>query len=369
MAREPRNQENRPVRLSDVAERCGVRTMTVSYALRGETTHVRPELRARICAVAKEMGYDPARTIAARRLVGVAEKPIINHAIAFFVSPIFASSSLYFLRLFEGIDQEITRMGFALVIAHSLPSLELPPGKFLRSLPPMITRDEVDGLIMMGNLLYADQVAADLRAEFGFGNRPIISLIAPQPGCISVLADDYRGGYEAMAHLLALGHRKIAFYPLNMESFSHNERLRGYQQACRDAGCDPAAILVAVAFDNRAGDQEGGYIRPLLDILSVHAGITAILAPHDFLAVLIADTLVQQGYRIPEDLSLIGFDDANAWPAPYDNRLTTVAIPLVEMGQLATQTLFDVIEGRPVEMTYTLPTRLIVRGTTAVPGK
>ncbi|HEY3415612.1 MAG TPA: LacI family DNA-binding transcriptional regulator, partial [Armatimonadota bacterium] len=311
--------------------------MTVSYALRGETTHVRPELRARICAVAKEMGYDPARTIAARRLVGVAEQPIVNHAIAFFVGPLFASSSPYFLHLFQGVDQEITRMQYALVIAHSYADDRQHAATLLGSLPPMITRDEVDGLIMMGNWDRAGQLAAELRQEPGFGNRPIISVITPIPGCMNILADDYQGGYQAMAHLLTLGHRHIAFYPLKMESFPHNERLRGYRQACQDAGCDVEAVLVPIEdiAEWATGTTRTRYIDPLLAVLANRTDITAILTPNDFLAQPIADGLMQQGYRIPEDISLVGFDDTGAWPELHDNRLTTVAIPLIQMGQAA----------------------------------
>ncbi|MHB9026146.1 MAG: LacI family DNA-binding transcriptional regulator [Armatimonadota bacterium] len=370
MARKPRNTENRPVRLRDIAERCGVHVMTVSFALRGDSSHVSDDVRRRIRAVAAEMGYDPARTIAARRLVSDGNTPVINHTIALFARIAAAGiSDPYLLQWFDGINQVLIEARYALVITYvpiedTPRSLEL----FVKTAPPILTRNEVDGLLFPNvNRDFINDVVHWLRGEPGFGNRPIVTMLSVVPGCAAVIIDDCQGAFDAVTHLLSLGHQHIAYFSWNY-SVPQNERRRGILQACHSAKMDPATVLYDIPIAERYWADTSYLLRALHGTLRAHPEITAILAPNDTLAISILDALSREGCRIPDDYSLVGFDNVRSWPSDGDNRLTTVAVPVHEMGGEAARLLLDIIEQRADPTTArTLPTQLVIRGTTAPP--
>jgi LacI family transcriptional regulator len=159
----------------------------------------------------------------------------------------------------------------------------------------------------------------------------------------------------------------------------------GYRQACLDHGLDPEAhlhalemssVLAVHSFDpslvwNIHAPRRIPWPAEEPFVTSVRANpqVTAILAPNDPAAVLMHFLLTREGWRVPEDISLVGFDDTEPlYNAEDDNILTTVRMPLEEAGAVAARLLTDRIEGRePHDRQIVLPTELIVRGTTAAP--
>src|SRR6266581_719759 len=186
----------------------------------------------------------------------------------------------------------------------------------------------------------------------------------PPPDLASVGATNWAGGLAATEHLLGLGHRRIAAIAGPGDYLCSRARIDGYRSALERAGIrfDPALV--------RHGDfqHEGGFVRGG-ELLSLRERPTAIFAGSDQQAFGLYEAARQRGLRIPQDLSVVGFDDlpVAGWVSPP---LTTVRQPLAEMGGVAAQMLGELIEGLPLRSSRVeLSTELIVRESTAGPGE
>ena len=347
------------VTLKDIAERCGVAIVTVSCALRRDRRNVSQQTMERVIAVAEEMGYDPSIHYAARRLVhSRSQQRVLNEAIAYFFPQFTGDSSThevaYFHRIFRGILQVTSAEGFGLLTQQF--------SDVRRKLPPLIRRGDVDGVIALGKQESISPVLDGLRANPYFGTRPIVSLIEPLPGCSTVVTDDFSGGYQACAHLLDLGHRSLVHSC--DENYPHQQRLAGYQAAYRERGLDDARYLHGITWHlskNALGEQQ------LLGTLHAHPEITGILAGNDLIAQRMYSCLQQAGYRVPQDISLVGYDDSDAIPDEQGtNILTTVRLPLFEVGKEGALVMIKHLRGMlPDTVAITLPVELIERHTTA----
>jgi DNA-binding LacI/PurR family transcriptional regulator len=234
----------------------------------------------------------------------------------------------------------------------------------------------VDGAILLAGPDFGPHLVKALRAEPCFGERPIVSLQKPlsEPGCSAVLTDDWRGAYATMTHLLELGHRAVAHFvgePLG--GYLVEQRLAAYRQACHDFGADPQGVLHLVEWDLGLRWQSGPMAEALLAWLRHHPEVTAVLAITDEGAVAIWEVLAAAGYRIPEQLSLVGFGDLDPVPGGalgQENQLTTVQLPLTEVGCEAARLLIGQVTGEIVgDRQVTLPTSLVVRRSTGSPPR
>lgn len=354
----------RAVTMQDIADRCGVSLITVSRALRSDP-RVRPDTIAMVRQAADALGYDPACHHAARRLAlrkhGI---HVINHIMTLFIQSDFARAN-YFVNIFRGVLEMATAQGFALLTTD--PQMPEPL--------PIYARGDVDGYLVLGWSVEADRTLLNryLRASQGHQN-PMVSLLTPVEGCANVLTDDRAGACAAAAHLLELGHRHLVhFWPEMPEMgpiYLHNERRSGCRQAYLDRGLDPDALLRGVRLDFSQPYNRRMYTT-LQRLLETHPDTTAILLPNDGYAQSAREALRALGRRIPEDISLIGFDDAEMLPdAVGGNTLTTVRVPMEELGRVAAELLGRLITQPGQEpTTVSLPTELIVRGTTAPPRR
>jgi LacI family transcriptional regulator len=182
----------------------------------------------------------------------------------------------------------------------------------------------------------------------------------PEPDLPSVGATNWAGGLAATDHLLSLGHRRIGAITGPPGYLCSRARIDGYRSALERLGAQFDPLLV------RHGDfqHEGGFVRggELLDLAEPP---TAIFAGSDQQALGVYEAARQRGQRIPQDLSVVGFDDLPAarWVSPP---LTTVRQPLADMGRVAAEMLGDLIEGVPLRsQRVELATELIVRESTA----
>jgi LacI family transcriptional regulator len=187
---------------------------------------------------------------------------------------------------------------------------------------------------------------------------------APPADIPSVGATNWAGGIAATEHLLGLGHRRIAAITGPADTLCSLARLDGYRSALdrSGAGYDPAFV--------RYGDftHEGGFARAA-ELLDQPEPPTAIFAGSDQQAFGVYEAARIRGLRIPQDLSVVGFDDlpVSRWASPP---VTTVRQPLAEMGSVAAQMLGDLIDEKPLPSTRVeLSTELIVRESTAAPGR
>jgi len=220
---------------------------------------------------------------------------------------------------------------------------------------------DTDGVILVTSALTGAQLRQLRSAEIPL---VVVDPVNPPPADLpSVGATNWAGGLAATEHLLGLGHRRIGAIAGPGDYLCSRARIDGYRSALEQAGLrfDPALI--------RNGDfqHEGGFVRGG-ELLELGSPPTAIFAGSDQQAFGLYEAARQRGLRIPEDLSVVGFDDLPVarWVSPP---LTTVRQPLAEMGRAAAQMLGSLIAGTPLRSgRVELSTELIVRESTAPPA-
>lgn len=265
----------------------------------------------------------------------------------------------------RGAESVLRRSGFSLIFCHSEGDLELERAQLER-----LQREGACGLILFP-ISAADEAALLTRLIQSQMSLVLIDRRLPGLSADCVVADNHGGAYRAVEHLLALGHRRIVCISLPEQPSSVAERVRGYQQALRDAGLLPLAT-VALAIERRAADESvpsysAAELAPIDHLLNVHEPPTALFCVNDFIALGVMQHVLARGRRIPDDIAIAGFDDIVI--APYmPTPLTTVAQTTYEIGARAAQLLLDRIAdaAQPVRE-IVMPTSLIVRASTGAP--
>lgn len=334
------------VTITDVASAAGVSKTAVSFAFNNPERLGQATLE-RVLGVAHDLGYMPhpaARALSMRR------SGTIGVLIPQRLSTVFANPFLS--ELIQGLGE--------LCEEHDLTLLLVPP--LDGSLEGAIRRASVDGFISLG--LTSNDRAFDVLDRIGIPTVLIDSDGSADHPAVNV--DDEGGAQAAARHLLDLGHSRLAIIvlpPARAQATSTPtaaRRLAGYQAALAEAGAPPPHIVVAgtsVAAGQRAFESfPKGTRRP-----------TAVLAMSDMAAIGVMAAARAVGMAVPDDLSVVGFDDvpAAAWTNPP---LTTVRQPIVEKGRLAARLLIQRMKGKAVESPAPLPTELVVRNSTSKPG-
>lgn len=324
--------------MAAVAKLAGVNAGTVSRALAGSSL-VSAETRARIRAAAEELGYPlfdgPSSGSQSERQVLVALRDIAN--------PFFSD-------VVSGIAEIAQDAGCGVLIGNTFarPDVE-------RRIAATFLSGAVDGLLIQtGHLPRELEQVRDLR-------RRAIAVAVPieGSGLTTVGIDELGAAREAVSYLVALGHTDIAHIG-GPPSPTNVDRQRGYRAALADAGLtlDPGRI---VAGENtmRSG-QEAAMI-----LLSRPPVPTAIFCANDEMAIGAITVCKQRGLRVPEDISIVGFDDVEIAEF-YDPPLTTIRQPRRDLGRRAMDELLALLDDRQVETgrNITLPHTLVVRGST-----
>jgi LacI family transcriptional regulator len=358
----------RAVTLQDIADHCGLSLFTVSLALRGDT-RVKPATAERVRTAADALGYDPARNQVARRMAMLRHgQPVLNRVVAYFIQE-SVEEVPYSNRLFWGVLHGLEKEGFALLV-NKLPLAKGQPGP---DLTPLVRQGDIDGIIVPENPVYDAQIAALRRC--GGRELPLVSLIWPGLDCSSVVADDAGGTAAATRHLLELGHRHLLYLTQPNPNLLSEWRLAGIHQALREAGLDPARHLhllptyprwIDPRLARASHDEDGGE-HHLSRWLRAHPEVTGVLAWNDGVALHAWYTLEAAGWRLPEDISLIGFDDTDPLPGPDGrNLLTSVRVPLREIGEEAARLIVARATGTlTTDEQRKLPTTLQIRASTA----
>jgi LacI family transcriptional regulator len=198
-------------------------------------------------------------------------------------------------------------------------------------------------------------IVAPVAGEFNI-DAPIVSIdpLASNPNYPAVHATNYQGAIDAMEYLLGLGHKRIGYISGRAELESASRRLKGYTDALEKAGIPVEDDLIA------SGDYTTDTgVTGAKKLLSLDTPPSAIFASNDQMAMGVYQVAQEMGLRIPDDLSVIGFD--NIPESKYMN-LTTVDQFISEMGYVATQMLIKLINGEYFEdQTYKMQTRLVIR--------
>ena len=330
----------RKVTLERVAERAGVSPSTVSRILNG-TAVVSDDKREAVDRAIAELGFVPnpvARGLAGGRTLSVG---VLTQAI---------DSPFYGVAL-RGIEDALGQAGYAPLFMSGHWNAE----EEARCIDVLRSR-RVDGLIVLTGRL----TDAALRALAKSLPVVVTGRTLKAPNLYALQFDDFEGARLATHHLLALGHRHIAFIAGDPHHPDASERLRGYRAALEAAGVryEPALVMPG-QFHEDSG------VAAVERLIATRQRFTAIFAANDQMAFGAALALHRRALRVPDDVSLVGFDDLAG--ALYSvPPLSTVHQPVYEIGRLAAQAMLELLGGRRPRVTVP-PPRLIARESSARP--
>ncbi|WP_238005978.1 LacI family DNA-binding transcriptional regulator [Dactylosporangium sp. AC04546] len=334
--------QTRPLVMSDVAAAAGVSAQTVSRVL-NDHPHVKRETRERVLAAVRELGYQlnsSARALRTgrTRTIGVITFDAVRYGPA---------------SVLQSIGQATQEAGYAICVAP-LRSLDQ---RSLRDAVDLLTGQAVDGMITIAP--HRDMARALLNVS---ANVPMVALDDSfDPHVAVVTVDEAAGARQATEYLLQLGHRTVWHIAGPTDSIAADGRVSGWRSALVDAGVPVPAVLVG-DWEARAGYELG---RDLAD----RDDVTAVLAANDQMALGLLRALSERGRRVPQDVSVVGFDDIPeaAYLVPP---LTTIRPNFQEIGRRCVQVLLRRIggdDGRPLRSQ--IQPELIVRRSTGAPPR
>jgi len=325
--------------IKDVAALAGVSCATVSRTL-CDRPEISPETKEKVRSACAQLGYVP--NAAAKGLTGQ-----FTHTLGVIVTDI---SSPNFYGMATAIEETAAAHGYRVLLSNSLRDPELE----IQAIENFMSR-HVDGL-----LIYSISAGLQARHREIMGDLPYVYLgVDHNEDCSYVMADNEMGGYIGTKYLLDLGHKDILFAGGRPASRTRELRIRGFRRAMQEAGLTGRVVT---------GERELSFMRQwtiqeALDILSDPLP-DAIFAFCDFVALKLMEACRLRGIRIPEDLSLIGFDNIDLAALPRVN-LTTVSQKRYRQGALAALRLLDKIGGKEGHISDVLEPELIIRSTCA----
>jgi LacI family transcriptional regulator len=328
--------------ISDVARHAGVSTATVSRVLAGIGRST-PETAAAVKAAAETLGYRPSGVARSLRMQR-------TRTLGLIVSDV---QNPFFPELVQAADDAARAIDYSILLG----SAAFDEIRAVHYLNLMVDR-RVDGMIVASSQI-SDASWTWLIAS----PVPVIVVNSEPPDArVAAIASDNEGGSRrAVEHLVALGHRRIAYIRGPQSFTAGRPRLEGFRSACAAAGLDPAETPVF----RSDGQVENGEL-VTTQVLAEAPRVTAIAAYNDLTAIGALRALRVAGQRVPEDISVIGFDDiaAASWVVPG---LTTISQQKGEMGRLAVDYLARTLEAGgdpPPPAVIRLPTELRIREST-----
>lgn len=324
----------RTVTIQDVAKTAGVSVSTVSRVLNGKVD-VASDTQDRILAVIEDLGFT---TNLAARSMRSHKKNLLGLIMPDIAYP-------FAIEVMKGVNRAIAESEFDLLVYTTGDVRKSGRAFHEQKYVSLLTNSISDGVV----------IVAPVAGEFNI-DAPIVSIdpLASNPNYPAVHATNYQGAVGVMDYLLGLGHKRIGFISGRAELESSNRRLKGYRESLEKAGIPVDENLIA------SGDYttETG-VTGARQLLSLDQPPSAIFASNDQMAMGVFQVAEEMGLRIPDDLSVVGFD--NITESKYMG-LTTVDQFISEMGYVATQMLIKLINGTELEdQTYRMQTQLVIR--------
>lgn len=325
--------------MKDVARRAGVSVATVSRVI-NETRYVNEELRLKVVEAMGDLSYHP--NVLARSLrLGV------SHTIGLVVPD---NSNPFFAEIARAAETVGFENGYSVILCNSDKNVDRET-TYVR----VLIAKQVDGIIFIatgsdiGNLLELTKQAIPVVVA----DRDI-----PQTLADVVLVNNEQGGYDAARYLLDLGHRSIAAIATPLVPSASADRLRGYRRALNEAGTPVREEWVAYGPDSYLGGETA-----MAQLLQAEQRPTAVFAYNDVMAIGAYRAIKRSGLRIPQDISIVGFDDI-ALASAVIPALTTVAQPIAAVATQAMHLLMTRIRSsrtdRPGQR-IVLDTNLVIR--------
>ena len=334
--------ERKPVRLKDVAEHVGLSPAAVSMILNGSPLSERiPEAtRERVLAAARELNYRPnllARSLRNQRSLSIGVLvPEISEG--------------YAAGVMRGVERHLRSEGYFYLLASHDSNPEL-----VNESMAVLSDRSVEGFLLLATRL---ETAPSLPTVIVSGHQQL-------DGVTNVVVDHDRAAELALGHFRELGHERIAVFRGAPDNSDANDRWRAIRETASRHG---AEIPTELTIDIEGEDYGGGFYKGGYDggreLLDSRVDFTALFAFNDISAIGAMRAFLDAGLRVPQDVSVVGFDDIQS-AAFHNPGLTTVRQPLREMGVIAARTLLERISSRSTDpSSVTVEPELIVRGTT-----
>ncbi len=335
-----------PATLKDVAELAGVDVSTASRVLNGASFRVRENTRQKVLAAARQLGYQPN---ALARSLRVGKTNMFALIIPDITNPFFAELS-------KGAEDATASYGYSLIICNTEDRPE-PEEEYIRAL----RERQIDGFLVA--TAHNGGTSARKLIE---ANYPLVLVNRRMRGVRTgyVVADDASGAKDAVNYLIQLGHRRIAHISGYLHADTARRRLDAYVSTMTSHGLAQETRDLTVESDfTFKGGQDA-----MTALLELPERPTAVFVANDVMA-LGAMTITQaRGIRVPDDISIVGFNDIALAQYSYP-RLTTVRTPSYEMGALAAQMLLKRVKGEDANPPgIVMRSELVIRDSTAPRG-
>jgi LacI family transcriptional regulator, repressor for deo operon, udp, cdd, tsx, nupC, and nupG len=336
----------RTATIREVAKRAGVSTATVSRVLSGDPV-VAAETRQSVLEAVAALRYAP--NAAARTLRTLRSRKLLVTV------PDIANA--FFAVILQSIETAALRAGYAVLLGDT----QHDPRREDRYAQMLLTR-EADGLIFLGHRL--PSAIAHLVRSSAPDRAPIVNAceFSPSLGVPSAHIDNVRAGSDAIDYLHGLGHRRLAVITGPLESPLSRDRLKGAEKSAKAHHLDKDLVVIHGDFSVRSG------ISGADQLFAQKKRPTAVFCFSDEMALGVLRAARERSLRVPEDLSVMGFDDIRF--AQYaEPPLTTIRQPMQEIGEEAVRLLLRILNGELSEpVSVTLPHDLVVRLSTAPPA-
>jgi LacI family transcriptional regulator len=327
--------------IAEIARRANVSTATVSRTI-NQSGPVRPATARKVWRVVAELNYYPnshARALVSgrSRLLGLIVSDITNP---------------FFSELIRSFESHAAQQQYDLLIT----STDYETNRMTATLRRMLER-KVDGVAVM-----TSEMDLGLIRELSRRGVPIVFMDVGQMGPrMSHVSIDYGNGiHQAVNHVVGLGHKHVAFISGPLDLHSARTRRQAFVEAMRLHGIVPDRRMLREGTHTAEGGQ-----REMSALLRLSKRPTAVVASNDWTAIGALHAIQSEGLRVPDEISLVGFDDIPlvSYTTPA---LTTVRMSAVDVGSTAFQALFTMIGGVKVEGdVYPIPTKLVIRDSTA----
>ena len=331
------------VTVIDVAKEAGVSRTTVSNVFNGRAKFS-PETREAVLAAAKKLGYKP--NLAAKSLI-TNRSCLIGLILPSYVDKNTLTSSPFYNIIIDAIYSVLQHEAYYDVIIFCVPDEE-----GLLEAATWIDSRNIDGIIAIGQYETAFIEELDARAI------PVVLIDSYQTGFANILyinSADEEGGYLATRKLIENEYQRIAYATISVQSPVMQQRYAGYQRAIREAGY-PEFLFTPDDLAFEAGNQLGQTL--------LAEQIDGLFCSEDMLALGVLHALLRQGVKVGSEFGLVGFDNIQNGRQVFPE-LTTIDQNILRKGEIATQTLLQVLHGEePVTKQLILPVQLIARDTT-----
>ncbi|MGI6284384.1 LacI family DNA-binding transcriptional regulator [Neomoorella humiferrea] len=326
------------VTIKDVAKHAGVSVTTVSRVLNNSRHPISPETRERVLAAIKELGFYPN---AMARSLQLHETKTIGLILPDIANP-------YYPGIVRGVEDVAHEKGYTVILCNTDRSRERTKA-YLR----VLREKRVDGVIFTGGGAVED---ASREHFFDHGQIATVVIGRHKADLPAVQVDNVQSAQEAVEHLIKLGHRRIATITGPAVSTTARDRLEGYRRAMEAEGIAiESAWIVEGDFEFNSGYQAVGKLP-----LQGPEKITAIFAHNDLMAIGAIKALQEKGLKVPEDVAVVGFDNIPL-ASFITPALSTVAVPVYDLGVTAMRVLAELLAGRKVPPVTVLATHLEVR--------